>query len=60
MSREIGLHLLEWKLKDIIPKLQIIQDCNYSFIQISPIQPCKYEDEWWQLFQPYSFKIGNK
>jgi len=63
MSRQIGLHLLQWELKSIIPQLKRIQDCGYSFIQISPLQPCKYEGEntyWWQLFQPYSYKIGNK
>ena len=63
MSRKIGLLLFEWRLLDIIPQLEKIKECNYDFIQISPIQPCKYEGDntsWWQLFQPYSFKIGNK
>ena len=62
MSRNVGLHLLQWKLQDIIPQLKTIKQCNYDFIQISPIQPCKYSFEtpdWWRLFQPYSYKIGN-
>ena len=60
MSRKIGLHLLEWKLTDIIPKLKLIKDCNYNFIQISPIQPCKEGNEWWKFYQPFGFKIGNR
>ena len=60
MSRKIGIHLLEWKLTDIIPKLKTIKDCGYDFIQISPIQPCKEGNEWWKLYQPYSLKIGNR
>lgn len=60
MSREIGLHLLEWRWKDIIPQLKIIKECNYSFIQISPVQQCKEGDEWWKLFQPLNYQIGNR
>lgn len=60
MSRQVGVHLLQWDLKSIIPQLKRIKDCNYNYIQISPIQPCKYENnEWWKLFQPYSYSIGN-
>ena len=60
MSRNIILHLLQWDLKSIIPQLETIHNQGFNMIQISPIQSCKYENEWWQLFQPYGFKIGNK
>jgi alpha-amylase len=59
MSREVGIHLLQWRIQDIIPQLKRIQECGYTFFQISPIQPCKEGEEWWKLYQPFSYSIGN-
>ena len=60
MKREIILHMLQWNLNDIIKELPTIKDCGYTSIQISPVQRCKDGDEWWCLYQPLGFKIGNR
>ena len=60
MKREIILHMLQWNLNDIIKELPTIKDCGYTSIQISPVQRCKDGDEWWCLYQPLGFTIGNR
>ena len=60
MSRKLILHMFQWKLSDIVKELKNIKECGYTAIQISPMQKCKEGDEWWVLYQPLNFKVGNK
>lgn len=54
------LHLLGWKLKDINNYLDKIKEQGFDAIQISPVQPMKEDSyEWWMLYQPTGFHIGN-
>lgn len=53
------LQLLQWKIKDIINYLPKIKYQGFTHIQISPIQPHKKGNEWWKLYQPLDFSIGN-
>ena len=56
------LHLFKWKLKDIHDFLPLIEKQGFNAIQISPMQSGKFEDmcdDWWKLYQPYGFSIGN-
>lgn len=55
------LHLFNWKIKDIIPEMEIISSQGFDAIQINPLQPLKNEfsNEWWQSYQPCGFRIGN-
>ena len=58
------LHAWNWYLNDIKDNMKEIAECGYSSIQISPIQPTKCECftstyDWWQLYQPIDFSIGN-
>jgi len=50
-----------WKIKDIIPRLEEFKKQGFDAIQINPIQPLKEnnEKEWWMSYQPIDFKIGN-
>ena len=58
--KRIILQLFQWKLSDIISHLKEIEGAGYNFIQISPIQPTKDNGyEWWKLYQPLDFSIGN-
>lgn len=56
------LHLLSWKLNNIIPILDDVKNSGFDAIQINPIQPLKdeYSNEWWMSYQPIDFKIGNR
>lgn len=61
------LHAWDWSFKTIEENLQSIADSGYTAIQVSPIQGNKDIDgndkdtkEWWILYQPINFKIGNK
>lgn len=55
------LHLFNWRLKDIVNRLDTIKMQGFDAIQITPLQPLKNEfsNEWWQSYQPCDFKIGN-
>lgn len=58
------LHCFNWKIQDIKKSLNIIKDCGFTSILVSPLQKCKYDDNkcWWGLYQPYgnsSDYIGN-
>lgn len=54
------LHLLQWRIIDIIPELKTIKNQGFDAIQISPIQGTKDSGlEWWKLYQPINLKIGN-
>lgn len=53
------LHLFQWRLGDIIPMMAKIKEQGFDAIQISPIQGTTLGEEWWKLYQPTNFKIGN-
>ena len=56
------IHMFQWKLSDIKDNLQKIKEAGFGFVQISPIQKGKFnnpEDDWWKLYQPYKYEIGN-
>lgn len=52
------IHLFNYKLNDI--EVTKVKKQGFEAIQISPIQPCKEGNEWWKLYQPFDFAIGNK
>lgn len=56
----IILNTFNWKLQDVISNMQKIKDQGFDAIQISPICECKPGNEWWKLYQPLSFKVGNR
>lgn len=60
MKRNIILHLFQWRLKDIIPQLEMIKKQGFNCIQISVLQPTKEGNEWWKDYQVMRFSIGNK
>lgn len=62
MSRRIILHAFQWKLEDIRANLKNISKSGYNAVQISPIAPTKDENnsEFWMLYQPVKFSVGNK
>ena len=58
------LHAWNWYFNDIKNNMREIAKSGYSSIQVSPIQPnkdgkftCLYD--WWKLYQPIDFSIGN-
>lgn len=55
------LHMLSWKLKDIIPELEVAANQGFDAIQINVMQPSKEDGqtEWWMSYQPIGFEIGN-
>ena len=54
------LHLFQWGLGSIIPMIPTVKEQGFDAIQISPIQGTKDSGmEWWKLYQPTNFKIGN-
>ena len=60
-------HAWDWSFKTIEENLQGISDAGYTSIQVSPIQGNKdlngdsmLTSQWWILYQPINFKIGNK
>jgi len=58
--RNIILEMFQWKLTDITEHLSEISEAGYNMIQISPLQPTKDNgSEWWKLYQPIDFTIGN-
>lgn len=54
------LHVLTWKLCDIIENLPKIKEQGFTHVQISPIQKTKATGAWWLLYQPCSLTIGNE
>lgn len=54
------LHLLQWHINDIIPRLEDIREQGFDIVQISPLQGTKDDGlEFWKLYQPVNLKIGN-
>lgn len=58
------LSCFRWKLIDVIANLKSIANAGFTCILISPMQPTKNPSsdvkDWWLLYQPLSFTIGNK
>lgn len=54
------LHCFDCNFKTIISKVKQIKDTGYNGIQVGPVQQCKYGDEFWKLYQPLSFQVGNR
>lgn len=56
------LHLLSWKLNDVILVLDEVKSQGFQAIQINPLQPLKEDnfDNWWLSYQPCGFEIGNQ
>lgn len=56
------LSLFNCKLQDIKGVLPLVKEQGFDAVQISPLQRTKNEEsnEWWILYQPINFEIGNK
>ena len=56
------LSLFDCPLKDVKRLLPIISRQGFNTVQVSPLQRTKTDDknEWWLLYQPLGFDIGNK
>ena len=52
------LHCFNWKYNDIKAELKNIAEAGFTSVQTSPAQPAG-GGEWYWLYQPYSFNIGN-
>ena len=56
------LQCFNWKLTDIIENLPKIKESGFNTIQTSPLQGAKERlngVNWWILYQPTNYKIGN-
>lgn len=54
------LHCFDCDYKTILGKRKAIKATGYNGIQIGPVQECKNGLEYWKLYQPTSFYIGNR
>ena len=54
------LHMLHWNIADITEHLPVIAKQGFTHIQITPVNGIKTGDEWWTVYQPTNFSIGNK
>ena len=48
-----------WRFSDIKANLPQFAAAGYKSIQVSPVQGTKGTGQWWLLYQPTNFKIGN-
>lgn len=48
-----------WRFKDIQDHLQEFKDDGYKAILVSPVQRTPKAGDWWLLYQPCNFHIGN-
>lgn len=57
------LHFLNEDINNIVKEIPLIAEQGFNAIQISPVQPFKNQDienpEWYLVYQPLSFSIGN-
>ena len=58
------LHAWDWRFKDVKNNLKQIANAGYTSVQVSPVQPNKDGNfdtnyDWWKLYQPIDFQIGN-
>ena len=56
------LSLFDCPLGDIKEFLPLIKEQGFDAVQISPLQHTKddYSKEWWMLYQPLNFELGNR
>ena len=56
------LSLFDCPLRDVKRLLPEISRQGFNIVQVSPLQRNKVEgnDEWWLLYQPLGYEIGNK
>lgn len=56
------LSLFDCPLRDVKRLLPIISRQGFNVVQVSPLQRIKEEgnNEWWLLYQPLGFDIGNR
>ena len=56
------LSLFDCNLSDIKSKLREIKNQGFDAVQISPLQNTKDDNskEWWMLYQPINFNLGNR
>ena len=64
MLRNIIFQAFTEPLKNIMNNLYLIKDQGFNTIQISPLQGTKEDthknkDNWWTLYQPVNYHIGN-
>ena len=52
------LHCFNWKYNDIKAELKNIAEAGFTSVQTSPAQPAG-GGEWYWLYQPYGFYVGN-
>lgn len=52
------LHCFDWKYNDIKAELKNIAAAGFTSVQTSPAQPAA-NGEWYWLYQPYGFYVGN-
>ena len=62
----IILHAWNWYFKDVTERMEEIARAGYKTVQISPVQLSKEDGEylntennWWKLYQPLNFEVGN-
>lgn len=56
------LNLFNVNLDYIKDNMSLIKSQGFDAVQISPVQKTKHDEshEWWMLYQPISFTIGNR
>ena len=55
----VMLHAYNWRFSDIKAALPQIAAAGYKSVQTSPVQGTKATGQWWLLYQPTNFAIGN-
>lgn len=55
----VMFHAYMWRFEAIKSNLKNIADAGYNSIQVSPVQKTKATGQWWLLYQPCNFHIGN-
>jgi alpha-amylase len=56
------LSLFDCNLNSIKGSLKEVKEQGFNAVQISPLQNTKddYSNEWWMLYQPINFNLGNR
>lgn len=60
------LHAFNWHFNDVDRYMKDIADAGFTSVQVSPVQGAKptinvasYACDWWALYQPINFEVGN-
>lgn len=60
------LHAFNWHFNDVERYMKDIADAGFTSVQVSPVQGNKptinvasYACDWWALYQPINFEVGN-